>query len=210
MEIIKWLAHNNKLFSKEKLEHSYPHCWRCDTPLLNYATSSWFVQVMEMKDELLANNNKINWVPEHIKEGRFGLWLEGARDWAVSPQPFLGHTFAGLGSEDGEALCVGSVAELVELSGVKITDLYKHIVDKLEIKRGGKVYRRIPEVLDCWFESGSMPYTRQYYPLRIRKFEAGFPAEFIAEGQDQTRGWFYTLACLSHGSHSRQKSGHSG
>ncbi len=198
VEIIKWLAHNNKLFSKEKLEHSYPHCWRCDTPLLNYATSSWFVKVMEMKDELLANNNKINWVPEHIKEGRFGLWLEGARDWAVSRNRFWGTPLPVWESEDGEALCVGSVAELVELSGVKITDLHKHIVDKLEIKRGGKVYRRIPEVLDCWFESGSMPYGQMHYPFENKKkFEAGFPAEFIAEGQDQTRGWFYTLHVLA-------------
>lgn len=198
VEIIKWLAANGKLFSKEKMEHSYPHCWRCDSPLLNYATNSWYVKVTEIKDQLLKNNQGINWVPEHIKDGRFGLWLEGARDWAVSRNRFWGDPLPIWESEDGDTICVGSVAELEELSGQKVSDLHKHIIDKIEIKKDGKVYHRVPEVLDCWFESGSMPYGQMHYPFENKaKFEAGFPAEFIAEGQDQTRGWFYTLHVLA-------------
>ncbi|MFA5211502.1 MAG: isoleucine--tRNA ligase [Patescibacteria group bacterium] len=198
IEIIKWLAHNGKLFSKEKYEHSYPHCWRCDTPLLNYATSSWFVDVTSLKEELLKNNKKTNWVPEHIKDGRFGLWLEGARDWAISRNRFWGSAMPIWRSEDGDTICIGSVEELEKLSGEKITDIHKHIVDKIIIKKDGKEYKRIPEVLDCWFESGSMPYGQMHYPFENKeKFEKIFPAEFIAEGQDQTRGWFYTLHVLA-------------
>ncbi len=198
IEIIKWLAANGRLFSKEKIEHSYPHCWRCDSPLLNYATDSWYVKVTEIKEQLLKNNQQINWVPEHIKDGRFGLWLEGARDWAVSRNRFWGDPLPVWESEDGDIICVGSVAELEELSGQKVSDLHKHIIDKIEIKKDGKVYNRVPEVLDCWFESGSMPYGQMHYPFENKdKFETGFPAEFIAEGQDQTRGWFYTLHVLA-------------
>lgn len=198
VEMIKWLAHNGRLFSKKKFEHSYPHCWRCDTPLLNYATSSWFVEVTKVKEQLLANNKEITWVPEHIKEGRFGKWLEGAKDWAISRTRFWGTPLPIWRSEDGEILCVGSVKELEELTGETVTDLHKHVIDTLVIKKDGKAYHRIPEVLDCWFESGSMPYGQMHYPFENKeKFEAGFPAEFIAEGQDQTRGWFYTLHVLA-------------
>lgn len=199
IEIIKWLAHGDKLFSKEKYEHSYPHCWRCDTPLLNYATSSWFVKVTEIKDEMLRNNQKTNWIPEHIKGGRFGLWLEGARDWAISRNRYWGSALPIWRSEDGhETICIGSVAELEELSGQKVEDLHKHILDKITFEKDGKMFTRIPEVLDCWFESGAMPYGQMHYPFENKeKFEAGFPAQFIAEGQDQTRGWFYTLHVLA-------------
>ncbi len=198
IEIIKWLAHNGSLFAKKKYTHSYPHCWRCETPLLNYATSSWFVRVTGMKDDMIANNEKIAWVPEHMKDGRFGKWLEHARDWAISRTRFWGTPLPIWKSEDGETICISSVAELQELSGVVVTDLHKHIIDDIEIKKDGKVFRRIPEVLDCWFESGSMPYAQVHYPFENKeKFERGFPAEFIAEGQDQTRGWFYTLHVLA-------------
>lgn len=199
IEIIKWLANNNKLFSKKKYKHSYPHCWRCDTPLLNYATSSWFVRVKDIREDLVKNNgDSIHWVPEHIKDKRFGLWLKNARDWAVSRNRFWGAPIPIWKSKDGDIICIGSVAELSELAKCEVIDIHKHIVDKMVIKKDGKEYHRIPEVLDCWFESGSMPYGQMHYPFENKeKFERGFPAEFIAEGQDQTRGWFYTLHVLA-------------
>jgi isoleucyl-tRNA synthetase len=212
IEVIKWLAHENKLFSKEKIEHSYPHCWRCDTPLLNYATTSWFVKVTAIKDQMLKNNEKIHWVPEHIKEGRFGKWLEGARDWAISRNRFWGAPLPVWMCESkeqgtktknqtcGNIRVIGSVAELEKLSGVSITDLHKHIIDPITFpcEKCGGVMQRIPEVLDCWFESGSMPYGELHYPFENKdKFENCFPAKFIAEGPDQTRGWFYTLHVLA-------------
>jgi len=196
--ILKWLAAKGLVFSKESFTHSYPHCWRCDSPLLNYATSSWFIKVTELTADMLKNNKKIRWVPEHMKEGRFGMWLTGAKDWAVSRSRFWGDPLPIWQAEDGETICVGSVKELEKLSGEKITDIHKHLMDKIVIKKGGKEFHRVPEVLDCWFESGSMPYGQMHYPFENKaKFEASFPAEFIAEGQDQTRGWFYTLHVLA-------------
>ncbi len=194
IEIIKWLAHNGKLFAKKKYEHSYPHCWRCDTPLLNYATDSWFVAVKKAKDKALELAKDINWSPEHIKEGRFGKWLEGARDWSISRQRFWASVIPVWESEDGDQICVGSVAELEELSGQKVEDLHKHVVDNITFEKDGKTYTRVPDVLDTWFDSGSMPYAQVHYPFENKEaFEGGFPAEYIAEGQDQTRAWFYYL-----------------
>ena len=194
IEIIKHLAHNNQLFHKEKYEHSYPHCWRCDTPLINYVTSSWFVNVLKIKDEALKNAENINWSPAHIKEGRFGNWLKGARDWSISRQRFWASVMPIWQCDCGERQVFGSVKDLEDSSGEKITDLHKHVVDKITVpcKKCSGMMQRVPDVLDTWFDSGSMPYAQMHYPFENKeKFEANFPAEFIAEGIDQTRAWFY-------------------
>ncbi len=206
--ILKYLQEHGTFFSKENITHSYPHCWRCDTPLLNYATSSWFVSVTKIKENLLKNAEAVNWSPEHIKEGRFGKWLEGARDWSISRQRFWASVIPLWRCEACKKERVfGSAAELEEASGKKIDDLHKHIVDEVEVPcECGKIMRRIPDVLDTWFDSGSMPYGERHYPFDFAQgkpsdgkdipLPRGFPAQFIAEGLDQTRAWFYYLHVL--------------
>jgi isoleucyl-tRNA synthetase len=196
--IIRRLKDEGKLVHQSTLVHSYPFCERTDTPLIYRAIEAWYVKVEDMRDQLVANNATVHWMPEAIGEKRFGNWLREAKDWNISRNRFWGSCIPVWVAPDGTSICVGSIAELEQLSGQKVTDLHKHILDKIEIRRDGKVFRRTPEVLDCWFESGSMPYAQMHYPFENKeRFEQNFPADFIAEGLDQTRGWFYTLMVLA-------------
>lgn len=196
--IIRRLKEEGKLVHQSTLVHSYPFCERTDTPLIYRAIDAWYVKVEDIRDRLVANNSKVHWMPESIGEKRFGNWLREAKDWNISRNRFWGSCIPVWVTQDGEAICVGSIEELEKLSGRKISDLHKHILDKIEIHRDGKVFKRTPEVLDCWFESGSMPYAQMHYPFENKvRFEQNFPADFIAEGLDQTRGWFYTLMVLA-------------
>ncbi|MDE0691462.1 MAG: isoleucine--tRNA ligase [Gammaproteobacteria bacterium] len=199
--ITRHLRANGSLYDEAVINHSYPFCWRSDTPLIYRAVPSWFVRVTDIADKLVAANDEVHWVPGHLKEGRMGNWLKGAIDWAISRNRVWG-TPLPLWENDvtGKVRCLGSVEELTELTGVTVTDLHREHVDPLTFTVGGEegVYRRVEEVLDCWFESGSMPYAQLHYPFENRTaFEEGFPAEFIEEGLDQTRGWFYTLLVLA-------------
>ena len=200
--LIALIKDKGRMVHKDQLQHSYPFCWRSDTPLIYKAVPSWFIKVEEIRDKIVENNKKTYWVPNQVKEGRFHNWLTDARDWAVSRNRFWGTPIPIWCSEDmDEVVCIGSVDELAELSGVRVTDLHKDVVDEITIpskKNPGTVLRRVDEVFDCWFESGSMPYAQKHYPFENKEsFESGFPADFIAEGLDQTRGWFYTLMVLS-------------
>ncbi len=198
--ILERLKAEGKLVRREQILHAYPHCWRCSSPLIYRAISSWFVKINPIKKSMLDNNRTIYWVPAHIRDGRFGKWLENARDWAISRNRYWGNPLPIWKCDDcGKTVCVESRAELERLSGAKVTDLHKHFVDEITMPCScGATMKRIPEVLDCWFESGAMPYAQSHYPFENKeKFERHFPADFINEGLDQTRGWFYTLTVLA-------------
>ena len=200
--VLKYLQDHGMFFAKENITHAYPHCWRCDTPLLNYATSSWFVSVTKLKENLLENAKAVNWSPAHIKEGRFGKWLEGARDWSISRQRFWASVIPIWVCEAcKEKRVFGSASELEAASGKTVDDLHKHVVDEIRVPCAcGGMMHRIPDVLDTWFDSGSMPYASRHYPFKQKEeFDAVFPAQFIAEGTDQTRAWFYYLHVLAGG-----------
>ena len=200
-DIMERLKREGKLVERDTILHQYPHCWRCSSPLIYRGIGSWFVKVAGHNDALLKANSQIKWQPAHIKEGRFGKWLAGARDWAVSRNRYWGNPIPIWRCEKcGETVCVGSRKELQDLSGVYPEDLHKQFVDKITFacKKCSGTMRRIPEVFDCWFESGSMPYAQLHYPFENKEFfETHFPANFISEGLDQTRGWFYTLTVLA-------------
>ena len=200
-DIIDRLKKESKLVKRDVIVHQYPHCWRCGSPLIYRGIGSWFVRVSAERENLLRANSRIKWQPAHIKNGRFGKWLLGARDWAISRNRYWGNPIPIWKCDDcGHAVCVGSREELKKYSGVYPDDLHKQFVDEITFpcqKCGGTMHR-IPEVFDCWFESGSMPYAQQHYPFENKEyFENHFPADFISEGLDQTRGWFYTLTVLA-------------
>ena len=203
-DICKWLKERNKLFSKEKHVHSYPHCWRCDTPLLYYPKESWFVAMSTLRDKLVANNNKVNWYPDTIRTGRFGKFLENVIDWGISRDRYWGTPLPIWTCEDencGHRECIGSIEELKEkaIDCPDDIELHKPYIDDVYLKcpKCGKKMKRAKEVIDCWFDSGSMPFAQWHYPFENKdKFENNFPADFISEAVDQTRGWFYTLTAV--------------
>jgi len=200
-DIVEDLKKRHLLLKKEKIEHAYPFCWRCDSPLLYYAVNSWYVKVSSFRDKIVKLNRKINWEPKHIQEGRFGKWLEGAKDWALSRFKFWGTPLPIWKCECGNEKIIGSIKELKE-NAVKLPkekmDLHKPWIDKIKLKcKCGKEMRRVSDVIDCWYDSGAASFAQFHYPFENKKeFESRFPYDFIAEAIDQTRGWFYTLHVL--------------
>ena len=203
LEVIKWLKANDKLFKKQKMVHDYPHCWRCKSPLLYYSKPSYYLEVTKLKDKIIANNKTVHWYPEYVGEKRFGNWLEEVKDWAISRQRYWGTPLPLWRCECGHMEMIGSRDELISKSEEKIDntiDLHRPYVDDIHIKcpECGKLMNRTPEVIDCWFDSGSMPFSQYHYPFENKElWEEQFPADFIAEGIDQTRGWFYSLLVIS-------------
>lgn len=204
VDIIKWLAAENKIFAKEKMEHNYPHCWRCSTPLIYYAKPSWYIQMTKLKEQLVENNKTVNWFPDFVGEKRFGNWLENVNDWAISRNRYWGTPIPIWRCECGHLECIGSRKELVEKAQEEITmdiELHRPYVDDVHLTcpHCGKAMSRIPEVMDCWFDSGAMPFAQHHYPFENQEiFDTElFPADFICEGIDQTRGWFYSLLAIS-------------
>ena len=201
-EVLKDLDGRGLLYDAPKFEHSYPHCWRCDTPLIYYARESWFIKMTEVKDDLIANNNTINWIPESIGKGRFGDWIENVQDWGISRNRYWGTPLNIWECECGHQHSIGSIEELKEMSDNCPDDIELHrpYIDDVTIKCPccGKQMHRVPEVIDCWFDSGSMPFAQHHYPFENKElFEKQFPADFISEAVDQTRGWFYSLLAIS-------------
>ena len=196
--IIEALRESGRLFRAETYEHAYPHCWRCDTPLIYYAKSNWYVRTTEVRERLLASNEEVTWYPDHIKHGRFGKWLENNVDWALSRERYWGTPLPIWRSEDGETVCVGSMAELRELGAEPPDDLHRPFIDEVTFERDGKLFRRVPDLIDVWWDSGCMPFAQWHAPFQNREiFEERFPADYICEALDQTRGWFYSLLAIS-------------
>ena len=196
--IIEDLKASHKLFRVEDYEHDLPMCWRTNTPLIYKPITSWYVAMSTLRDRLAEHNNSINWIPDHIKEGRFGNWLKEVKDWGISRTRYWGTPLPVWKSDSGKVKVIGSFAELEALSGVKIDDPHRPFVDEITFMLDGEEYRRILDVIDVWYDSGSMPFARFHYPFENKElFESKFPAEYIAEGVDQTRGWFYSLLALS-------------
>jgi isoleucyl-tRNA synthetase len=196
--IIEALRESGRLLRAGEYEHAYPHCWRCDTPLIYYAKTGWYVRTTERREELLAANETINWYPDHIKHGRFGKWLENNVDWALSRERYWGTPLPIWRADDGEVVCIGSRDELRALGAEIPDDLHRPYVDEVTFERDGKVFRRVPDLIDVWWDSGSMPFAQWHAPFENEGvFEECFPADYICEGLDQTRGWFYSMLAVS-------------
>ncbi|AKL94066.1 isoleucyl-tRNA synthetase IleS [Clostridium aceticum] len=203
VDIIKWLHGEGKLFKKEKMDHNYPHCWRCSTPLLYYGKPSWYIEMTKLKDQLIENNNSVNWYPDYVGEKRFGNWLENLNDWALSRNRYWGTPLNIWRCECGSTTSVGSRKELIERAIEDLdetVELHRPYVDDIHLKCQdcGESMTRVTEVIDCWFDSGAMPFAQHHYPFENKEnFDTLFPADFICEGIDQTRGWFYSLLAIS-------------